>query len=258
MTAREKETLSSSVSTDENPGTSAAQSADTGRETPREPPMEPGWWAQLGDEFSAPYMQKLREYLSARKAKKTVIYPHSKDWFHAFRLTPFDQVRVVILGQDPYHGPGQAHGLSFSVPLGVRPPPSLLNIYKEIQADLGIPVSRNGCLEPWARQGVLLLNSVLTVEHGQAASHQGRGWEQFTDSAIAALNDQRDDLVFLLWGSYAQKKGQFIDAARHQVLKAPHPSPLSAHRGFMGCQHFSQTNAWLTEKGLTPIDWSVE
>lgn len=220
--------------------------------------MEPGWWEQLGEEFDAPYMHTLREYLKTRKAKKTVIFPHSRDWFHAFRLTPFDRVRVVILGQDPYHGPGQAHGLSFSVPPGVRPPPSLQNIYKEILSDLGIPVARTGCLEHWARQGVLLLNSVLTVEQGHAASHQGRGWEQFTDSAIAALNEERDSLVFMLWGSYAQKKGQFIDASRHLVLKAPHPSPLSAHRGFMGCKHFSQANQWLEAKGMEPIDWSVE
>ena len=246
--------MNSSVST-EDKGDSSSNSAST---SGREPPMEPGWWAQLGDEFDAPYMHKLREYLKTRKSKKTVIYPHSKDWFHAFRLTPFDSVRVVILGQDPYHGPGQAHGLSFSVPPGVRPPPSLQNIYKEIHADLGLPVPKGGCLEHWATQGVLLLNSVLTVEHGHAASHQGRGWEQFTDSAIAALNEHRENLVFMLWGSYAQKKGQFIDDSKHLVLKSPHPSPLSAHRGFMGCRHFSQANDWLATKQMQPIDWSID
>jgi len=204
-------------------------------------------------------MKELRTYLAHRKAQRVVVYPHSSQWFSAFALTPLDAVKVVILGQDPYHGPGQAHGLSFSVPVGVRPPPSLLNIYKEIDSDLGgensVAARRAGCLESWARQGVFLLNSVLTVEQGQAAAHQGRGWETFTDAVIRQLSDERDDLVFLLWGSYAQKKGQVIDTKRHRVLRAPHPSPLSAHRGFFGCAHFSQTNEWLEQKALTPIDW---
>lgn len=202
-------------------------------------------------------MHKLRDYLKQRKAQQTVIYPHSSQWFRAFDLTPFEQVRVVILGQDPYHGPGQAHGLCFSVPPGVRPPPSLQNIYQEIEADLGIARASSGCLEHWAEQGVFLLNSVLTVERGQAASHQNRGWETFTDRVIALLNEQREHLVFLLWGGYAQKKGQLIDRQKHLVLKAPHPSPLSAHRGFLGCRHFSAANDYLEQQGLPKIDWAV-
>jgi len=219
--------------------------------------MEPSWQQRLEGEFSQSYMVALKDYLRTRKAKKVVIYPHSAKWFHAFSLTPFDQVKVVVLGQDPYHGPGQAHGLSFSVPEGVRPPPSLMNIYKELKSDLDLPPSPSGCLEHWAQQGVFLLNSVLTVEHGQAAAHQGRGWEEFTDRVIRVLNDEREHLVFLLWGSYAQKKGAIIDANRHLVLRSPHPSPLSAHRGFLGCGHFSKTNDYLVSQGQEPIDWSV-
>ncbi len=205
-------------------------------------------------------MKELREYLASRKQKKAVVFPHSSNWFNAFSLTPRDDVKVVILGQDPYHGPGQAHGLSFSVPQGVKVPPSLLNIYKEIDADLGngdamLANCRSGCLTDWAKQGVFLLNSVLTVEQGQAAAHQGRGWETFTDSVIAHLSSEREQLVFLLWGSYAQKKGQIIDAKKHLVLKSPHPSPLSAHRGFLGCRHFSQTNNYLLQTGQSAIDW---
>ena len=219
----------------------------------------------LQREFEQDYMIELRAYLATRKQKRAVVFPHSSLWFNAFSLTPFDAVKVVILGQDPYHGPGQAHGLSFSVPEGVKIPPSLLNIYKEIDADLGnaekpdksnsLVAKRAGCLSEWARQGVFLLNSVLTVEQGQAAAHQGRGWETFTDSIIAKLSDEREQLVFLLWGSYAQKKGQVIDGKKHLVLKSPHPSPLSAHRGFLGCRHFSQTNDYLLKTGQTPIDW---
>jgi uracil-DNA glycosylase len=224
------------------------------------PAIHPSWKPQLEAEFAAAYMQELRRYLAHRKAQSAVVFPHSSVWFNAFALTPFDAVKVVILGQDPYHGPGQAHGLSFSVLPGVAIPPSLLNIYKEIDADLG-PVeeplarSRKGCLEDWAAQGVFLLNSVLTVESGQAASHQGRGWEQFTDQVIKNLSDERENLVFMLWGSYAQKKGQHIDSKRHLVLTAPHPSPLSAHRGFLGCRHFSAANKWLLEHGQDVIDW---
>ncbi|MBX2823612.1 MAG: uracil-DNA glycosylase [Gammaproteobacteria bacterium] len=219
--------------------------------------MEPGWHQRLEQEFSKPYMVALKEYLRTRKTKKVVIYPHSANWFHAFSLTPFEAVKVVVLGQDPYHGPGQAHGLSFSVPEGVRPPPSLVNIYKEINSDLGLEIPASGCLESWARQGVFLLNSVLTVEQGQAAAHQGRGWEDFTDRAIQVLNDEREHLVFLLWGSYAQKKGAIIDSSRHLVLRSPHPSPLSAHRGFLGCGHFSKANEYLASHGQEVIDWSV-
>ena len=222
--------------------------------------IDPGWQTRLDAEFATSYMRELREYLATRKAQSAVIFPHSSNWFKAFSLTPFEQVKVVILGQDPYHGPGQAHGLSFSVPEGVAVPPSLLNMYKEIDSDLadGEPTLakiRKGCLVPWAEQGVFLLNSVLTVESGQAASHQGRGWESFTDSIIRQLSDEREDLVFLLWGSYAQKKGQVIDEKRHHVLTAPHPSPLSAHRGFFGCRHFSRANQWLQDHDKTPIDW---
>lgn len=226
--------------------------------------IDPSWKPHLDAEFQQPYMGELRAYLAKRKAQGAVVFPHSSLWFNAFALTPLDAVKVVILGQDPYHGPGQAHGLSFSVPVGVRPPPSLKNIYKEIDQDSGagddfegvrLAAGQRGCLEGWARQGVFLLNSVLTVESGQAASHQGRGWETFTDAVVQRLSDSREHLVFLLWGSYAQKKGQIIDAGRHLVLRAPHPSPLSAHRGFFGSQHFSQANAYLTEHAQTPIDW---
>jgi len=221
--------------------------------------FDPSWQPLFDAQRAQPYMAELRQYLAHRKTQRVVVYPHSSQWFNAFSLTPVESVKVVILGQDPYHGPNQAHGLSFSVPPGVPLPPSLLNIYKEIDTDIGGDVSlvarRAGCLENWAQQGVFLLNSVLTVEQGQAAAHQGRGWETFTDAVIKYLSDERSDLVFLLWGSYAQKKGSVIDAKRHRVLRAPHPSPLSAHRGFFGCKHFSQANEWLVEKGLEPIDW---
>ncbi len=219
--------------------------------------MEPSWKAVLADEFDKPYMHELKQFLLAEKAAGKQIYPQGCEYFRAFDLTPFDRVRVVILGQDPYHGPGQAHGLSFSVRPDVRIPPSLVNVYKELESDLEIPRASHGHLESWAQQGVLLLNAVLTVEHKQAASHQKRGWEEFTDRAIHELNNRRDNLVFLLWGSYAQRKGAFIDRNRHLVLCAPHPSPLAAHRGFFGCRHFSQTNAYLEAHGQAPIDWRV-
>lgn len=220
-------------------------------------PLPACWQAVVGDEFNQPYMQRLRDFLQAEKTAGKVIYPHSSRWFHALHATPFAQVNVVILGQDPYHGPGQAHGLSFSVPHGVRPPPSLWNIYKELARDVGIAIPPHGCLEAWAQQGVLLLNSVLTVEHTCAASHQGKGWEPFTDALIRAVATRREHIVFLLWGSYAQRKGSCIDNSRHLVLHAPHPSPLSAHRGFLGCGHFSQTNAYLTRHGKNPINWQL-
>lgn len=202
-------------------------------------------------------MRELREFLLIRKREGAVIYPPGGKIFNALNSTPFDSVRVVILGQDPYHGPGQAHGLSFSVPLGVPTPPSLLNIFKEIEDDLGLPAPDHGYLRHWAEQGVLLLNSVLTVERGRAGAHQGKGWERFTDHVIRVLNAERDGLVFLLWGNYALKKGSVIDRRRHQVLTAPHPSPLSARRGFFGCAHFSKANQWLEAHGQTPIDWSL-
>ncbi|MCP3909145.1 MAG: uracil-DNA glycosylase [Oceanicoccus sp.] len=219
--------------------------------------MDSSWLKVMGDEFERPYMQALKSFLKAEKQAGKVIYPACKDWFNAFNTTPFDKVKVVVLGQDPYHGPGQAHGLCFSVLPGVRIPPSLLNIYKEINSDLGLPIPAHGCLQCWAEQGVLLLNATLTVEQASAGAHQNKGWEQFTDRAIAELNNQREGLVFLLWGSYAQKKGQLIDSNKHLVLKAPHPSPLSAHRGFLGCGHFSQVNAYLADAGQQGIDWSI-
>ncbi len=225
---------------------------------PRDIQLEPSWKALLADQFELDYMQALRRFLQAEREQGKQIYPAGADIFNALNSTPFDQVKVVILGQDPYHGPGQAHGLCFSVRPGVPLPPSLQNICKEIHADLGLPVPRSGCLDAWAQQGVLLLNSVLTVAAGQAASHQGKGWEIFTDRVISLLNEHGDNLVFLLWGSYAQRKGAMIDRNRHLVLQSPHPSPLSAHRGFFGNQHFSRTNAWLQQHNKTPIDWRVE
>ena len=223
--------------------------------------LHPSWLAAIGDELEKPYMQALRDFLKQEKVDGKVIYPPSPLIFNAFNHTPFDKVRVVIIGQDPYHGLDkgrpQAHGLSFSVPKGIAPPPSLVNIFKEIAADLGIKMSRNGDLTPWADQGVLLLNATLTVEQSKAGAHQGKGWEAFTDAAIAALNAQREGLVFVLWGSYAQKKGDVIDEQRHLVLKSPHPSPLSAHRGFFGNHQFSSINQHLILQGQTPIDWQL-
>ncbi len=217
----------------------------------------PSWQPLLAPEFDKPYMQALKGFLAERKAQRVTIYPHSQDWFHALEATPLEQVKVVIIGQDPYHQPGQAHGLCFSVRPGVRVPPSLVNIYKELQSDLGIVPVNHGYLESWARQGVLLLNAVLTVEESSANAHQGKGWEQFTDRIIHLVNEQCDHVVFMLWGSYAQKKGAFIDRNKHLVLKAPHPSPLSAHRGFLGCRHFSQANAWLQAQGRKAIEWQL-
>jgi len=222
----------------------------------REIRLQPGWKNCLQDEFHQPYMQELRSFLLQRKKQGAVIYPPGALIFNALDSTPFEQVKVVILGQDPYHGPGQAHGLCFSVPDGVQTPPSLVNIFKEIESDLGVPCKSNGNLQRWAEQGVLLLNAVLTVERGHAGSHQGKGWERFTDRIVAELNQHRNNLVFLLWGSYAAKKGDSIDSSRHLVLKAPHPSPLSAHRGFFGCRHFSRANNYLQEHGLEPIHWA--
>jgi uracil-DNA glycosylase len=219
--------------------------------------LEPGWREHLLPEFEQEYMKVLKTFLLQQKKAGKIIYPPGNEYFNAFNLTPFDQVKVVILGQDPYHGPDQAHGLCFSVRKGVPFPPSLRNIFKELQDDLGLPVPAHGCLNHWAEQGVLLLNSVLTVEQSKAAAHQGKGWEQFTDAVIRELNEKREVIVFILWGSYAQKKGQFIDTKKHCVLKSPHPSPLSSHRGFFGCKHFSKANAYLQSKNLAPIDWSV-
>lgn len=216
------------------------------------------WLEQLQNEFQQDYMQQLRAFLLQEKRAGKHIYPKGEQFFAAMNAVEFEQVKVVILGQDPYHGEGQAHGLSFSVPLGVALPPSLHNIYKELENDLAVTMPRHGNLQAWADQGVLLLNSVLTVEKGRAASHQGRGWECFTDAVIAKLNQQREHIVFLLWGSYAQKKGAQIDQSRHCVLIAPHPSPLSAYRGFFGCRHFSQANAYLQANGVSPIEWKFD
>jgi uracil-DNA glycosylase len=211
------------------------------------------------EEFQKLYMSELKEFLRLEIALRKTIYPKGSEYFNAFNSTSFDKVKVVVLGQDPYHGPGQAHGLSFSVPRGVDIPPSLVNIFKEIQTDLGLAKEdfRHGYLKSWADQGVLLLNSVLTVEAGRAASHQGKGWEIFTDRAVSMLNDKKNHLVFMLWGAYAQRKGSVIDETRHLVLRAPHPSPLSAHRGFLGCRHFSQSNDYLARHGMDPIDWRL-
>ena len=217
--------------------------------------LEPSWKARVGDYLQRPDMRELGDFLRQEKARGKHIFPPGPRIFSALDATPFDQVKVVVLGQDPYHGAGQAHGLCFSVLPGVPVPPSLQNIYKELKADLGIAPADHGCLLPWARQGVLLLNAVLTVEHGRAGSHQGKGWERFTDRIVSVLNDERDGLVFLLWGGYAQRKGAIVDARRHLVLTAPHPSPLSAHRGFLGCRHFSQANRYLVQQGQAPIDW---
>jgi uracil-DNA glycosylase len=223
---------------------------------PREIRLEPSWKARLRDEFRQPYMTGLRRFLVERKQAGAVVYPPGPLIFNALDSTPFEAVKVVILGQDPYHGPGQAHGLCFSVRDGVDLPPSLLNIYREIQDDLGVSAPASGNLQDWADQGVLLLNAVLTVERGRAGAHQGKGWERFTDRIVQELNDGREGLVFMLWGSYAMKKGTAIERGRHLVLTAPHPSPLSAHRGFFGCRHFSQANRWLEQRGMTPIRWA--
>lgn len=219
--------------------------------------LDPSWKSRVGDYLLRDEMQALSAFLRERQARGARIFPPGAQIFAALDATTFEQVKVVILGQDPYHGRGQAHGLCFSVQPGVPIPPSLENIYRELQRDLGIAPPDHGCLTHWAQQGVLLLNAVLTVEEGRAGAHAGKGWEGFTDAVVDALNREREHLVFLLWGSYAQKKGAVIDARRHRVLKAPHPSPLSAHRGFIGCGHFSAANDYLSRNGLAPIDWRL-
>ncbi len=220
------------------------------------PQIEESWKEMLQQEFCAPYFVELKEFLVEEKLKYTV-YPPGGLIFNAFKLTPFDRVRVVILGQDPYHGAGQAHGLCFSVPGRINPPPSLVNIFKEIHTDLGIPVPEHGNLEKWALQGVLLLNATLTVRANQPGSHQKKGWEVFTDSVIRKLSEKRVGLIFLLWGKYAQDKESLIDTNKHYILKAAHPSPFSAYNGFFGCRHFSKTNEILKRHGLKEIDWSL-
>jgi uracil-DNA glycosylase len=223
----------------------------------REIKLHPSWLSKLDREFDEPYMAELRDFLREEKRTGKEIFPPGNEYFNALNTTPLDRVRLVIIGQDPYHGPGQAHGLCFSVRPGVPVPPSLRNMYKELsQEGLFAPVN-HGCLVPWAEQGVLLLNAVLSVECHRAASHQGRGWEKFTDRVIEVVNDSTEHTVFFLWGSYAQKKGSFIDRDRHLVLQAPHPSPLSASRGFFGCGHFSLANEYLLSKGREPINWQL-
>jgi len=221
----------------------------------KSPQIEPGWLEVLKDEFNKDYFIKLKAFLTDEKGKYR-LFPAGSQIFEAFNLTPFDRVKVVILGQDPYHGTGQAHGLSFSVPDGVRPPPSLVNIFKELHDDVGIEIPKTGNLTPWAKQGVLLLNATLTVREGQAGSHQNKGWELFTDAVIKKLSDEKTGLIFLLWGNYAKQKGALIDTQKHHILTAPHPSPL-ARGGFFGNKHFSKTNHILEKEGKKPIDWQL-
>jgi len=222
-----------------------------------QPRMHESWLAVLGDELEQPYMTDLRSFLVAEVEAGRRFYPPADRVFNALSLTPFDDVRVVILGLDPYHGAGQAMGLCFSVPAGIRPPPSLQNIHAELESDLGLARPATGDLTPWAERGVLLLNAVLTVSPGKPASHAGKGWERFTDRAIAALSEHREGVVFLLWGRHAQQKGAVVDASRHHVLTAAHPSPFSAANGFFGCRHFSRANTLLAEGGRAPVDWSL-
>ena len=224
--------------------------------SPINPQIEESWKLVLSDEFNAPYFSDLKDFLITEKSKY-VVYPPGKFIFNAFKHTPFDKVKVVIIGQDPYHGKGQAHGLCFSVPSGIAQPPSLVNIFKELHQDLELPIPRHGNLEKWADRGVLLLNATLTVRANQAGSHQNKGWETFTDSVIRKISEFRTGIVFLLWGRYAQAKETLIDTGKHYVLKAAHPSPFSAFNGFFGCRHFSKTNDILVHNGLEPIDWSL-
>ncbi|MEB3187240.1 MAG: uracil-DNA glycosylase [bacterium] len=223
-----------------------------------DPRLDPSWKAVLMPEFQLPYMRELRAFLVAERQAGHPFYPPGPLIFQALDCTPFDRVRVVIIGQDPYHGPGQAHGLSFSVPRGVPAPPSLVNIFKELHDDLGVPVPGHGNLEKWASQGVLLLNATLTVRAGQATSHHGRGWERFTDAIIRELNARREGLVFVLWGRHAREKGAIVDRNRHLVLTSAHPSPLSARNGFFGSRPFSAINRWLVGRGEEPIDWALD
>ena len=216
------------------------------------------WSDFIAEQSQQNYLKDTLAYVAQKRSEGVTVFPPQKQVFSAFDASPFEQVKVVILGQDPYHGPDQAHGLCFSVLPGVKPPPSLANIYKELAQDIGgFSIPEHGYLMPWAEQGVLLINTVLTVEQGQAHSHKHLGWEEFTDKVINEINQHKEGVVFLLWGAHAQKKGKNIDKTRHHVLHAPHPSPLSAHRGFFGCQHFSKTNELLSSLGKTPINWSI-
>ncbi len=226
-------------------------------ETQTQIQLDPSWRDRLLPEFQKDYMKNLKTFLLEEKKHGKTIYPKGSEYFLALQLTPFEKVKVVILGQDPYHGPGQAHGLCFSVQKGRPIPPSLENIYKELKQDLGIPIAEHGFLASWCRQGVLLLNNSLTVEAGRAGSHKGKGWELFTDKIIQLLNSERENLVFLLWGRFAGEKGAIVDVSKHCVLKASHPSPFSADRGFFSCRHFSKSNQFLKSKGIEPVDWSA-
>ena len=226
-------------------------------QTSRRIDLEPSWLKPLAVEFQQPYMQQLQAFLLSEEKAGKIVFPCADEQFSAFHYAPLETVKVVIVGQDPYHGEGQAHGLCFSVKSGVAIPPSLNNIYKELHAQFDLPIPSHGDLTAWAQQGVLLLNSVLSVQSGRAASHQGRGWETFTDRVIEVISRDREGVVFLLWGGYAQRKGLLIDRARHCVLQAPHPSPLSAYRGFFGCGHFSMANDYLQGRGVAPIDWRL-
>lgn len=250
---------SSSMHTSENSTSQSRHSARAGSSDSSMDRLrlEPSWKSVLNPEFQKDYMIQLGQFLRTEKSKNKVIYPKATEFFAAFENTPVEKVKVVVLGQDPYHGPNQAHGLCFSVRPPTPPPPSLVNIFKELKADMNIPLPKHGSLVSWAQQGVLLLNATLSVEAERAGSHQNRGWETFTDCVVQYLNSNKSHLVFLLWGSYAQKKGAFIDRKKHLVLEAPHPSPLSAHRGFLGCKHFSKTNAYLQKNGIAPVEWSL-
>ncbi|MFN8295914.1 MAG: uracil-DNA glycosylase [Chitinophagales bacterium] len=219
--------------------------------------IEESWKHVLNDEFEKPYFSELRRFLQAEKALGKTIYPPGSLIFNAFNSTPFDKVRVVILGQDPYHGAGQAHGLCFSVQHGIKPPPSLVNMYKELKDDVGFDIPNHGCLQKWTEQGVFLLNAILTVEANQPASHQKKGWEEFTNAVIQKLSKEKNGLIFILWGNFAQQKASMIDETKHTILKAAHPSPFSAYNGFFGCKHFSKTNELLTQRGEIPIDWQL-
>jgi len=219
--------------------------------------MDVSWKSRLLPEFQKPYMKDLKSFLFEELKKKKTIYPKGKEYFQALNKTCFENVKIIIIGQDPYHGPRQAHGLSFSVPDGIAIPPSLLNIYRELKNDVDISIATHGCLDNWAKQGVLLLNNTLTVEAGKPGSHRGKGWELFTDKIIWSLNEEKENLVFFLWGKAAQAKGQFIDRSKHCILESPHPSPFSANRGFFGCGHFSKANQYLKSRNIPPVDWAA-
>ncbi len=219
--------------------------------------IEPGWKALLKSEFDKPYFAQIVQHLKTEKQQGKTIYPPGSFIFNAFNSTPISDVKVVILGQDPYHGPGQAHGLCFSVQDGVPPPPSLVNIFKELRDDIGIPIPRSGNLTPWAQQGVFLLNASLTVRAGEPMSHAKIGWATFTDTVIKTISEVKDHVVFLLWGKFAQEKRVLIDENKHLILRSVHPSPLSAHGGFFGCKHFSKANEWLVKQGISPVDWHL-